>query len=60
MAENATMGFILKEKVIHPKVMARKFVTATVAYIPPDVSLGEIGEALDRFAEVVSLTELHV
>ena len=53
------MGFILKE-VIHPKVMARKFVTATVAYVPPDVSLGKIGEALDRFAEVVSLTELHV
>ena len=42
LAELAANGFILKEKVVYPIVMARKFVTATVAYVPPDASRGEI------------------
>ena len=60
LAELAANGFILKEKLVYPIVMARKFVTATVAYVPLDASLGEIRAALDRFADVISLTELYI
>ena len=38
-AEEATLGFILKEKVIQPKLVARRFITATVAYVPPDARI---------------------
>ena len=60
LAELAANGFILKEKVVYPIVMAHNFVTATVAYVPPDASLGEIRATLDRFADVISLTELYI
>ena len=40
--------------------IAQKFVTATVAYVPPDASLGEIREALECYADVISLTDLYI
>ena len=58
LAEEATNGFILKEQRVRPKLVAERFVTATVEYIPPDASMHEIEEALERFADVVSLKEL--
>ena len=48
MAEEAQNGFILKEKKVYPKVIAKRFVTATVAYAPPDATLGEIQWALEQ------------
>ena len=58
LAEEATNGFILKEQRVRPKLVAERFVTATVEYILPDASMREIEEALERFADVVSLKEL--
>ena len=58
LAEEATNGFILKERVIHPTLVARRFVTAMVAYVPPDASLYDIEYALEQFAEVISIKEL--
>ena len=60
LAEEATNGFILKEQRVRPKLVAERFVTATVAYVPPDASMREIEEALERFADVVSLKELYL
>ena len=60
MAEEAQNGFILKEKRIHPVLMAKRFVTATVAYVPPDATLGDIEKALERCAEVISIKDLYV
>ena len=60
MAEEAQNGFILKEKRIHPVLMAKHFVTATVAYTPPDATLGDIERALERYAEVISIKDLYV
>ena len=60
MAEEAQNGFILKEKKVHPKVIAKRFVTATVAYAPPDATLGEIQWALEQYAEMISIQELYV
>ena len=57
LAEEATNGFILKEQRVRPKLVAERFVRATVEYIPPDASMREIEEALERFADVVSLKE---
>ena len=59
LAEEATNGFNLKEQRVRPKLVAERFVTATVAYVPPDASMREI-EALERFADVVSLKELYL
>ena len=60
MAEEAHNGFILKEKRIHTVLMAQRFVTATVAYVPPDTTLGDIERALERYAEVISIKDLYV
>ena len=60
LAEEATNGFILKERVIHPTLVARRFVTATVAYVPPDATLSDIQYALEQFAEVISIKELYL
>ena len=60
MAEAAQNGFILKEKRIHPVLMAKHFMTATVAYAPPDATLGDIERALERYAEVISIKDLYV
>ena len=60
MAEEAQNGFILKEKRIHPVLMAKRFVTATVAYAPPDATLGDIERALERYTEVISIKDLYV
>ena len=60
LAEEATNGFILKERRVRPKLISERFVTATVAYVPPDASMREIEEALERFADVVSFKELYL
>ena len=60
LAEEATNGFILKERIIHPTLVARRFVTATVAYVPPDATLSDIQYALEQFAEVISIKELYL
>ena len=60
MAEEAQNGFILKEKKVHPKVIAKRFITATVAYARPDATLGEIEWALEQYAKVLSIQELYV
>ena len=60
LAEEAQNGFILKEKRIHPVLMAQRFVTATVAYVMLDATLGDIERALERYAEVISIKDLHV
>ena len=60
MAEEAQNGFILKEKKVHPKAIAKRFVMASIAYAPPDATLGEIEWALEQYAEVISIHELYV
>ena len=60
LAEEATNGFILKERRVRTKLVAQLFITATVAYVPPDASMQEIEEALERFTDVVSLKELYL
>lgn len=40
--------------------MANRFVTATVAYTPPDASLGDIKRALKRHADVISIKNLYI
>ena len=41
-------------------LMAQRFVTATVAYVMLDATLGDIERALERYAEVISIKDLHV
>ena len=60
LAEEATYGFILKEEKVRPKLVSQRFITTTVAYVPPDVPMREIEDALERFADVVSLKELYM
>ena len=60
LAEEATYGFILKEEKVRPKLVSQHFITTTVAYVPPDVPMREIEEALERFADVLSLKELYM
>ena len=60
MADEAQNGFILKQKRIHPVLMAKRFVTATVAYAPTDATLGDIERALECYAEVISIKDLYV
>ena len=60
MAEEAHNRFILEKKRIHPVLMAQRFVTATVAYAPPDATLGDIERALEHYTEVISIKDLYV
>ena len=41
-------------------LVARRFVTAMVPYVPPDASLSDIEYALEQFAEVISIKELYL
>lgn len=59
LAKETTYGFILKEKKVQPKLVSQHFITATVAYVPHNVPMHEIEEALERFADMVSLKELY-
>ena len=60
LAKEATYGFILKEQKVKPKLVSQHFITTTVAYVPPNVPMREIEDALERFADVVSLKELYM